>query len=274
MQDKDIFQAPEPEPRGKQRKKRRFTRVPINVLIPNMITLLALCSGLTSIRMAMEGRYELAVGAILLAGILDALDGRVARMLKGVSRFGAELDSLVDFVNFGVAPALLLYIWLLHEVKSVGWIAVLAFALCMALRLARFNVALEEPSSPTWKTNFFTGVPAPAGAALLLLPLYLDKLGVPYIPYMTIPIIVFCAGMAFMLVSRIPTFSGKLLGQRVSRDAVLPILILVVMLAAVLLSFPWLSLTMLSLAYLVSIPFSMIRYAKLEAAHRAAVEHS
>ncbi len=269
MQDKDIFKAPEPN-REKQRKKGRFTRVPVNVLIPNMITLLALCSGLTSIRMAMDGRYELAVGAIILAGVLDALDGRVARLLKGVSRFGAELDSLVDFVNFGVAPALLLYIWLLHEVKSIGWIAVLAFALCMALRLARFNVALEEPDKPAWKANFFTGVPAPAGAAVLLLPLYLHKLGVPYIPYMAMPIVAFCGGMAFLLVSRIPTFSGKLLGQRVSRDAVLPILILVVMLAAVLLSFPWLSLTVLSLGYLVSIPFGIMRYARLDAAHRAA----
>ncbi len=269
MQDKDIFHSPESPPGGKGKIKRRFTRVPINVLIPNIITLLALCSGLTAIRMAMEGRYELAMGAILLAAILDALDGRVARMLKGSSRFGAELDSLVDFVNFGVAPALLLYIWLLHELKSIGWIAVLAFALCMVLRLARFNVALDEPDKPAWRDNYFTGIPAPAGAVVLLLPLYLHKLGVPSVMFMAIPIVVFCAIMAFMLVSQVPTYSGKLLGQRVSRDAVLPIIILAVLFTAVLLSFPWLTLAAISFAYLASIPLAAMRYRKLETEYQA-----
>lgn len=252
--------------KAKKTRPRRFSRVPINVLIPNMITLLALCSGLTAIRMGLEGRFELAIAAIIVAAVLDALDGRVARMLKGVSRFGAELDSLVDFVNFGVAPALLLYIWTLQELKSIGWIAVLAFALCMALRLARFNVQLDDPDKPVWKTNFFTGVPAPAGAALLLLPIYLDKLGLPYIMDARVLIVVFCAAMAFLLISRIPTYSGKLLGQRVKRDAVLPILIVVVLFAAILLSFPWATLTTISLLYLAAIPFGMIRYSKLEKA--------
>ncbi len=270
MQDSDIFHHHKSGNGGKNEKKRRFPRVPVNVLIPNIITLLALCSGLTSIRMAMEGRYELAVGAILLAAILDALDGRVARMLKGSSRFGAELDSLVDFVNFGVAPALLLYIWLLHELRSIGWIAVLAFALCMVLRLARFNVALDNPGKPAWRDNYFTGVPAPAGAVVLLLPLYLHKLGVPSIMFMAIPIVVFCAIMAFMLVSQIPTYSGKLLGQRVSRDAVLPIIILAVLFTAILLSFPWLTLAVGSFAYLASIPLAAARYRKLEAQYQAA----
>ena len=256
-------------PKSKNVRPRRFSRVPVNVLIPNMITLLALCSGLTSIRMGLEGRFELAIAAIIVAAVLDALDGRVARMLKGVSRFGAELDSLVDFVNFGVAPALLLYIWTLQDTKAVGWIAVLAFALCMALRLARFNVQLDDPDRPVWKSNFFTGVPAPAGAALLLLPLYLHKLGVPYISEARTPIIVFCAFLAFLLVSRIPTYSGKLLGQRVKRDAVLPVLILVALCAAVLLTFPWATLTALSLMYLAAIPFGMIQYRKHEKAAEA-----
>lgn len=251
-------------PKSKNVRPRRFSRVPVNVLIPNMITLLALCSGLTSIRMGLEGRFELAIAAIIVAGVLDALDGRVARMLKGVSRFGAELDSLVDFVNFGVAPALLLYIWTLQELKSIGWIAILAFALCMALRLARFNVQLDDPDKPVWKTNFFTGVPAPAGATLLLLPIYLDKLGLPFVAEARVPIVIFCTLMAYLLVSRIPTYSGKLLGQRVKRDAVLPIIILVVMCAAILISFPWVTLTTLSLLYLAAIPFGMIQYRKLE----------
>ncbi|PLX43692.1 MAG: CDP-diacylglycerol--serine O-phosphatidyltransferase [Hyphomicrobiales bacterium] len=256
-------------PHNKPPRTRRFSRVPVNVLIPNMITLLALCSGLTAIRMGLEGRFELAIAAIIVAAVLDALDGRVARMLKGVSRFGAELDSLVDFVNFGVAPALLLYIWTLQELKSVGWIAVLGFALCMALRLARFNVQLDDPDKPVWKSNFFTGVPAPAGAALLLLPLYLNKLGMPYIMEAHMPIVVFCAMMSFLLVSRIPTYSGKLLGQRVKRDAVLPVMILVVLFAAILLSFPWATLTILSLLYLAAIPFGVIQYRKLDKATQA-----
>ena len=256
-------------PKTKITKPRRFSRVPVNVLIPNMITLLALCSGLTAIRMGLEGRFELAIAAIIVAAVLDALDGRVARMLKGVSRFGAELDSLVDFVNFGVAPALLLYIWTLQELKSIGWIAVLAFALCMALRLARFNVQLDDPDKPVWKTNFFTGVPAPAGAALLLLPIYLHKLGLPYVMEAQMPIVVFCAFMGFLLISRIPTYSGKLLGQRVKPDAVLPILILVVLCAAILLSFPWVTLTALSVIYLAAIPFGMIQYRKHEKAAEA-----
>src|SRR5829696_10345058 len=149
--------APDPlEPR-----KRVFKPVPFRVIAPNLITLLALCLGLTAIRLAYEGRLEHAVIAIIVAALLDGVDGRVARLLKGTSRFGAELDSLADFVNFGVAPGLILYFWGLHELKSAGWIAAMVFAICAALRLARFNVAIEDPNRPAFAANFFVGMPAP-----------------------------------------------------------------------------------------------------------------
>ena len=160
---------PAPPPR-----RRRFKAIPVRTLLPNLITLLALCAGLTAIRLAVEGQLDLALGAIVFAALLDGIDGRLARMLKGTSRFGAELDSLADFVNFGVAPALILYFWGLHELKSAGWIAALVFAICAALRLARFNVMIDDPNKPAWAGNFFTGIPAPAGAITVLLPIYLD----------------------------------------------------------------------------------------------------
>src|SRR5579871_1985997 len=164
-------------PRLSRLQQQRLRRIPMRTLVPNVITLLALCAGLTAIRMAFENRYVLALAAVVFAAILDGIDGRVARMLKGTSRFGAELDSLADFVNFGVAPALILYFWGLHELKSAGWIAAIAFAICAALRLARFNVMMEDPTRPAWAGNYFVGVPAPAGAITVLLPIYVQFLG-------------------------------------------------------------------------------------------------
>src|SRR5262244_4635909 len=167
------------EPARAPQKRRRFRQIPVRTLVPNLITLLALCAGLTAMRLAIEAKLEWAIAAIVFAAILDGIDGRVARMLKGTSRFGAELDSLADFVNFGVAPALILYFWGLHELKSAGWIVALVFAICAGLRLARFNVMIDDPNKPVWAGNFFTGIPAPAGAITVLLPIYLSFLGVP-----------------------------------------------------------------------------------------------
>src|SRR5215831_16332927 len=138
------------EPRRPQAKPRRFRLIPVRMLLPNLITLLALCAGLTAIRLAVEQKLEWAVAAIVFAALLDGIDGRVARLLKGTSRFGAELDSLADFVNFGVAPALMLYFWGLRELGDVGWIAAMVFAICAGLRLARFNVAGDDPNRPVW----------------------------------------------------------------------------------------------------------------------------
>src|SRR5919197_1324078 len=162
-----------------ERKRPRFRFIPVRTLLPNLITLLALCAGLTAIRLAIEMKLEWAVAAIVFAALLDGIDGRVARMLKGTSRFGAELDSLADFVNFGCAPALILYFWGLNHLEAVGWIAALVFAICAGLRLARFNVMIDDPNKPAWAGNFFTGIPAPAGAITVLLPIYLNLLGLP-----------------------------------------------------------------------------------------------
>src|SRR6202163_738181 len=178
--------------------KRRFRRIPVRTLVPNVITLLALCAGLTAIRMAFENRYVLALAAIVFAAFLDGIDGRLARFLKGTSRFGAELDSLADFVNFGVAPALILYFWGLHELKSAGWIAALVFAICAALRLARFNVMIEDPDKPPWAGNFFTGIPAPAGAITVLLPIYLNFLGLPRLSFVAPVTLVYTLAIAFL----------------------------------------------------------------------------
>src|SRR6478736_10581589 len=152
-------------------RRRRFRRIPIRVLLPNLVTLLALALGLTAIRFAIEGRFENSILAIIAAAILDGLDGRIARVLKGTSRFGAELDSLADFVDFGVAPALVLYVADLHAAKSFGWVAALVFAMACALRLARFNVMIDE-DQPGWRKIFFVGMPAPAGAIVGLLLIY------------------------------------------------------------------------------------------------------
>src|SRR3954447_22944758 len=152
------------EPERPQAKRRRFRPIPVRTLVPNLITLLALCAGLTAIRLAIEEKLDWALAAIVFAAFLDGIDGRVARLIKGQSRFGAELDSLADFVNFGVAPALILYFWGLNELKNFGWIAALVFAICGGLRLARFNVMAEDPNRPAWAGNFFVGVAGPPRA--------------------------------------------------------------------------------------------------------------
>ncbi len=244
-----------------QQKKRRFKPIPLRFLLPNMITLLALCAGVTAIRLGFEGRFELAVGAIILATVLDALDGRVARLLKGASRFGAELDSLADFVNFGVVPAVLIYMWSLSALKGLGWIVALSLAVCMALRLARFNVALDDEDQPDWAVKFFTGIPAPAGAALALAPFYLGFLGIIPDPKIAAPYILpYIALIALGVVSRIPTYSGKGMGKTVERESVLPILAGSVLFAALLFSFPWELLTLLVIVYLAMLPVSYKSY--------------
>lgn len=244
-----------------RRRPGRFSKVPLRLILPNLVTLLALCSGLTGIRMALEGRWEFAVGAVLIAAVLDALDGRVARLLKGTSKFGAELDSLADFVNFGVTPALMLYVWLLDEAKSLGWIAALAYAICAALRLARFNAALDDPDKPAWSVHFFTGVPAPAGALTVLMPIYLEFLGLlPHWPELAPPVALYTVCIGFLMISRLPTYSGKKVGTRVRRDLVLPLFVLAVLLVALTVSYPYEMLALASLAYLASIPFALRSY--------------
>jgi CDP-diacylglycerol--serine O-phosphatidyltransferase len=241
-------------------RRARFRAIPVRTLVPNVITLLALCAGLTAIRLSVEDRLEWALAAIVFAAMLDGIDGRVARMLKGTSRFGAELDSLADFVNFGVAPALILYFWGLHELKSAGWIAALTFAICAALRLARFNVMIEDPDRPAWAGNYFVGVPAPAGAITVLLPIYVQFLGLPHSDFVAPVTFVYTLGIAFLMVSRLPVLSGKRVGKRVSPELVLPVFVAIVLFFVLLISYPWEVLTVGTIVYLLTLPLGWVSY--------------
>jgi len=247
-------------------RRRGIRAVPMRIIVPNLVTLLALCMGLTAIRFAIEGQFETAVVAVIAAAILDGLDGRLARVLRGTSRFGAELDSLADFVDFGVAPALILYFWGLHEMKSFGWYAALVFAIAAALRLARFNVMMEEPNRPAWQAHFFTGMPAPAGAIVSLLPLYLNLsvLEVPNIRTLVPFEIAYVLIVALLMASRIPHFSGKEIG-RVPREYVIFVLFGVVAAVLLLAIFPMEMLIALSLTYFATIPLAIRRFNRFAA---------
>src|SRR5450631_1829188 len=255
-----IYPPFEPD-RHRLLRRPRFRAIPVRTLVPNVITLLALCAGLTAIRLAVEDKLEWALAAIVFAAMLDGIDGRVARMLKGTSRFGAELDSLADFVDFGVAPALILYFWGLHEMKSFGWFAALVFAIAAALRLARFNVMIDDPERPVWHAHFFTGMPAPAGAIAGLLPLYLNLsiLAVPNGRALVPLEIAYVLLVAFLMASRIPHFSGKRIG-RVPREYVLAVLFGVVACVLLLAIFPMEMLIALTFLYLATIPFAIRRF--------------
>ena len=241
-------------------RRRRFRAVPVRTVVPNVITLLALCAGLTAIRLAAEGTFDWAVFAIVAAAVLDGVDGRVARLLKGTSRFGAELDSLADFVNFGVAPAMTLYFWSLHEMAALGWIAALAFTIAAGLRLARFNVTSDDPAGPSWAAHFFTGVPAPAGAIMVLLPLFLSRLGFPAHAFAVPLTVAYVLAVAYLMVSRLPVYSGKNVGHRVPPDVLLPVIVAVVLGFALLIAYPWPVLAILALLCLASLPFSYVSH--------------
>jgi CDP-diacylglycerol--serine O-phosphatidyltransferase len=259
------------DPKSPEMRRRRFRPIPVRMLVPNFITLLAICAGLTAIRLSTEGRMELAVAAIVFAAVLDGIDGRVARMIKGQSKFGAELDSLADFVNFGVAPGLILYFWQLHELGNGGWIAAMVFAISGGLRLARFNATMDDPNKPAFAANYFTGVPAPAGAITVLLPVYLAFLGLPKPPAVLTALYTLLIG--FLMVSRLPVFSGKTVRMRVPPAMVLPVLVSVIFFIALLIGYPWHMLSAGSLLYLVSLPAGWKSYrdhARNEAAKTAA----
>ena len=255
------------DPERVEARRRRFRAIPVRTLLPNMITLLALCAGLTGIRLAFEDKLDMALAAIVFAAALDGIDGRIARMIKGQSRFGAELDSLADFVNFGCAPGLILYLWGLHDLGNVGWIAAMVFAICGALRLARFNVMIDDPNKPAWAGNFFTGVPAPAGALVVLLPIYVNLLGAPKVAASVV--LVYTLAIAFLMVSRLPVFSGKRVGKRVPPEMVLPGFVFMVLFFALLIGYPWQVLTIGTILYLASLPFGWLSYRDHERKHAA-----
>jgi CDP-diacylglycerol--serine O-phosphatidyltransferase len=249
-------------------RRRRFRPIPVRMLVPNVITLLAICAGLTAIRLSTEGKMEWAVAAIVFAAVLDGIDGRVARMIKGQSKFGAELDSLADFVNFGVAPGLMLYFWQLHELRNAGWIAAMVFAISGGLRLARFNATIDDPNKPPYAANFFTGVPAPAGAVTALLPIYLGFLGVDKPPASRTA--AYTLLIAVLMVSRLPVFSGKQVRMRVPPEMVLPVFVSVIFFIAILIGYPWYVLSIGSVLYLLSLPLGWKSYKDQERAAAAA----
>lgn len=245
------------------RRGARLREIPLRVVAPNLVTVLAICAGLTGIRLAFEQRFELAVAMVLVAALLDAVDGRLARLLKGASKFGAQMDSLADIVNFGVAPALVLYAYLLDQAGPFGWIAALIFAVACSLRLARFNVMLEDDDAPAWKADYFVGVPAPAGALLVLLPVYLGFLGVPLGMAPALPASVFAVLVGFLMVSQVPVYSGKN-GLRVRRDLVMPMILGIVLYVALLASYTWHTMAASAIAFIIFLPFSARAYYRRE----------
>lgn len=234
----------------------------MRMVLPNLVTVLAICAGLSGIRFAFENRFEIAVVMVLLAAFLDGIDGRLARMLKATSKFGAQMDSLADIVNFGVAPALVLYAFLLDRAGSPGWIAALLFTIACGMRLARFNVLADDTDQPAWQTEYFVGVPAPAGAVLVMLPLYLYFLRLGLEPSRPAAFIAtgFTVLIAFLLVSRLPVYSGK--SVKVPGDRVLPVILGVVLYILLLMTYPWYTLTASVAGYLLFLPFSVRAYSK------------
>jgi CDP-diacylglycerol---serine O-phosphatidyltransferase len=252
----------------------RIREIPVRLLLPNIITVLAICAGLSGIRLAFEQRFETAVVMVLIAAFLDGIDGRLARALKATSRFGAQMDSLADIVNFGVAPALVIYAYLLDTAGPLGWIAALIFAIACGLRLARFNVLDEDKQQrPAWEAEYFVGVPAPAGAGLVLLPVYLVFTNVaqptPLYGYFSTA---FTVAVALLLVSRLPVWSGKTFGSRVRRENALPVILAAMFYVLVLFAYPWQTLSVSALAYLAFLPFSVRAYSRRRAREEAKAE--
>ncbi len=254
--------------RFRPRRHPRYTGPSFNQIVPNLMTMVGLCAGLTSMRFALEGRFGATVVALTAAAIIDGLDGRLARMLKGTSRFGAEFDSLSDFLCFGVAPGFALYLWSLQRAGAYGYTPCLMFAVCMALRLARFNAAIDGAPKPAYSYNFFTGVPAPAGAGIVLFPLFLGleakTLGFEHLLAVT-QHPAFCAlaliGTAVLLVSTLPVWSFK--NFRVPAQYVLPLFLFTGLYVALLIADPWGGLAAGGLIYLGMLPFSLRSFRRL-----------
>lgn len=235
--------------------------LPLRAVAPNAVTALALCSGLSGVRFAILGQWEQAVAMIMVAGVLDGIDGRIARLLHGESRFGAELDSLSDAISFGVSPALIVYFWSLRDLPRIGWICSLLLAVFCALRLARFNANIDVKDQPHKSAGFLTGVPAPAGAGLALLPMitwFWSEQPLLRSPYLVAPWI---ALVAFLMVSSVATFSWSSL--RLRRNVRFEAIALVVLLGAALVTAPWHTLSAVALIYLLTIPFSIASYTRV-----------
>ncbi|MGY8963309.1 MAG: CDP-diacylglycerol--serine O-phosphatidyltransferase [Rhodospirillales bacterium] len=245
-----------------QEKERSQPRtMSFNKLFPNMLTVLALCSGLTSIRFAISEDWERSVIALVIACFLDGIDGLVARLLRGTTKFGAELDSLSDAISFGMVPSILLYLWAMQGAGTLGWALCLLYAVCCVLRLARFNTMVGDPGLPSWAHNYFTGVPSPAAAGLVILPMILSfyfNAGV-FSNHWVVGI--FLGTVSFLMVSKVPTFSIKKL--RVPRQFALPMMLLIALFAGFMVTETWITLGLMGVIYLGSIPFSIVTFARL-----------
>lgn len=246
------------------RDGRRMRGIPLRAVVPNAVTALALCVGLTGVRFAIAGEWERAMVAIVVAAVLDGMDGRIARMLNGQSRFGAELDSLSDVIAFGVSPAIIIHLWSLQEVPRYGWVFALAYAVCAALRLARFNASIDVEEQPHKSAGFLTGVPAPAGAGLLLLPIYLwlasdrewDWLREMYV------VAPWAALVAFLMISNLATFSWTSL--RLRSGVRLWAIVVIALVGGALFSAPWPTLSVAAIIYALLIPFSIRAYGRVK----------
>ena len=237
-------------------------------MVPNAVTALALCFGLTGVRFAIAEEWGAAVGCVVIAGVLDGIDGRIARLLRANSRFGAELDSLSDVTAFGVAPALIIYLWSLHQEPQFGWVAALALAVCCALRLARFNSRMDADDQPHKSAGYLTGVPAPAGAGLAFVPVYLwlvTDLEIFRAWYLTMPWVIF---IALLLISSVATFSWSSL--RIRRSSRLFVIAGIGLFGAALVTQPWVTLLAVSLVYIAMLPFSIASYGRVRRRRRVA----
>ena len=248
-----------------QKPKNNFKIVPENrsarVILPNMLTLIGVCIGLTSIRFALDGRYEFAIIAIIIAAVIDGLDGRIARLIKGTSKVGKELDSLTDMISFGVAPAFIMYFWKLNELGRFGWLVCLIYVICVALRLARFNI--NTGGEPSWRDNFFEGVPSPAGGILVLTPLIFSMSNIELfkLDYKIIVPIFFII-TSFLLISKFPTYSFKKIV--IQRKATIFLLFGIILFFGLLLIYPFNVISLSALIYLAVLPISFFHYQKFK----------
>ena len=234
------------------------------VILPNMLTLIGVCIGLTSIRFALDGRFELAIIAIIFAALIDGLDGRIARLIKGTSKVGKELDSLTDMISFGVAPAFIMYFWNLNSLGRFGWLLCLIFVICVALRLARFNINSSQDSS--WKDNFFEGVPSPAGGILVLTPLIISLSGFDYfkLNYDTIVPIFFIV-TSFLLISKFPSYSFKKIV--IPRRTTIFLLFGIVLFFGLLLIYTFNVIALSAVIYVLLLPISYFHFQKIKKKH-------
>ena len=230
------------------------------MILPNMLTLIGVCIGLSSIKFALDEKFELAIIAIIFAALIDGLDGRIARLIKGTSKVGKELDSLTDVISFGVAPSFVMYFWLLNNLGKFGWLLCLIYVVCVTLRLARFNVNSNE--EPSWKDNFFEGVPSPAGGILVLMPLIFSLSGFDFfiISY-NILVPVFFISVSFLLISKFPTYSLKKI--IIPRSMTVFLLFGIVLFFGLLLIYPFKVVFLSGFIYLSLIPISFLHYRKI-----------